>query len=318
MSSALFDPVDRSHHRRAVVAAVVVTVLWSSSWVLIRQGLDDEALPPLTFAGLRYGLAAAVLWTWTGASASRRLALRTLDRGSLASLALLGVVFYAVTQGAQFVAIDNQPAATSSLVLSMSPLLVGLVSHRSLGEVATGRQLLGAVLVAIGALAYFGGGLGATAIGMMAALVALAANVASAVLGRAVNRTMHLSSLTVTTVSMTIGAVLLIGVGVLLDGWPDLSGRAVLVIAWLAVVNTALAFTLWNSSLRRLSAMESAGLNNTMLVQIGVLAWVFLGEFPGPLGLVGIVAVSIGVVLTQLATPGPVRQTAPHLTRGSR
>ena len=40
--------------------ALLVTVLWSSSWVLIRWGLDDEGLSPLMFAALRYGLAAVV------------------------------------------------------------------------------------------------------------------------------------------------------------------------------------------------------------------------------------------------------------------
>ena len=56
-----------------------------------------------------------------------------------------------------------------------------------------------------------------------------------------------------------------------------------------SIGNTALAFTWWNLSLQRLSAVESAGINNTMLIQIGLLAWVFLDEAPGasrdPLGL---------------------------------
>ena len=39
------------------------------------------------------------------------------------------------------------------------------------------------------------------------------------------------------------------------------------------MVNTAFAFTLWNLSLQRLTAVESAGVNNTMLIQIAVLAW---------------------------------------------
>jgi len=43
----------------AVLQALLVTFLWSTSWVLIKVGLED--LPPLTFAGLRYGLAALVL-----------------------------------------------------------------------------------------------------------------------------------------------------------------------------------------------------------------------------------------------------------------
>ena len=67
---------------------------------------------------------------------------------------------------------------------------------------------------------------------------------------------------------------------------------------WLSVVNTAFAFTLWNISLRELTALESAGINNTMLIQIAVLAWVFLDESPGLLGAVGIVIVSIGSFLT--------------------
>lgn len=71
-----------------------------------------------------------------------------------------------------------------------------------------------------------------------------------------------------------------------------------------AVVSTALAFTLWNLSLRRLTAVESAGINNTMLIQIAVLAWILLSEAPGTLGLAGILIVSIGVFLTQRKGPG--------------
>ncbi len=69
-------------------------------------------------------------------------------------------------------------------------------------------------------------------------------------------------------------------------------------------MNTALAFTLWNRSLRRLSAVESASINNTMLVQIALLAWVFLGEAPGFAGMLGIVVVSIGVFLAQFKASG--------------
>ena len=45
----------RPSHLWAIGIALFVTVLWSSSWVLIRWGLEDEGLPPLVFAALRYG-----------------------------------------------------------------------------------------------------------------------------------------------------------------------------------------------------------------------------------------------------------------------
>jgi len=298
-------------HQRAVFLALVVTFLWASSWVLIRWGLDDEALEPIGFAALRYGLAAAVLLGWVVARPGPRSDLRQIGRASLPQVLVLGVVFYAVTQGAQFVAIDNQPAATTSLVLSLTPLLVAVTGGWSIAESFTSRQLAGAALVAVGAWLYFSGDLGATAVGMGAALVGLGANVVGSLLGRNINRDRVLSPLTVTTLSMAVGAGILIVVAFIAEGIPKISAQAWLIIVWLGVVNTALAFTLWNVSLRRLSALESSAINNTMLIQIAFLAWVFLDE---PLGWgegAGIILVSVGILFTQsiFGVKKPVDQT---------
>ena len=111
-------------HRVAVWAALLVTVLWSSSWVLIRWGMDDEGLAPVTFAALRYGLAAIVLVGWVILREGRHRQRYQVDRRLVVRLVLLGVVMYALTQGAVFVALDRQPAATTSLVLAMTPVFV--------------------------------------------------------------------------------------------------------------------------------------------------------------------------------------------------
>lgn len=288
-------------HRTAVSAALLVTFLWSSSWVLIRWGLDREALEPLTFAALRYGLAALVLTAWVLSKRRLRAGLSILDRRSMLWIAALGVVFYAVTQGAQFVAIDNQPAATTSLVLSWTPLVVGLVGGWSISEFSSRRQMVGAGVVVAGASLYFAGDLGATVIGMVAALIGLIANVASALLGRHVNREAKLPPVLITALSMGVGSLLLLALGLVTEGLPTVSLRAWVIIAWLAVVNTAVAFTLWNFSLRSLSAMESAAINNTMLAQIAVLGWMFLGEPLGVREASGIVLASFGILLTQRA-----------------
>jgi drug/metabolite transporter (DMT)-like permease len=50
------------------------------------------------------------------------------------------------------------------------------------------------------------------------------------------------------------------------------------ILLFLALVNTALAFILWNTSLTRLTAFEANIINNTMLVQIAILSWIFLGD----------------------------------------
>jgi drug/metabolite transporter (DMT)-like permease len=285
-------------HTRALLLALFVTVLWASSWVLIRWGLEDEGLSPITFAGIRYVIAAGLLAGVAIATPSARSAIAGMGRRSWVALSLLGLVFVALAQGAQFVAIDSQPAATTSLVLSLTPLLVAGASTLILGERPTGLQVGGTALIIVGAIAYFSGDLGFTGVGMLAALVGLLANAAGALMGRAVNRDRLLPPLVVTVVSMSAGAIALILGGVAVEGWPELSGRAWLIVTWLAVVNTALAFTLWNRSLQHLSATESAAVNNTMLIQIGLLAWVLLDEVPGALDVFGMLAVSAGVYLS--------------------
>ena len=291
--------IELRSHRVAVWLALLVTVLWSSSWILIRWGLDDEGLPPVMFAALRYGLAAIVLAGFVIVRERRRRFDYHVGRGFIVKLVALGLVMYALTQGAQFVALDEQPAATTSLVLSLTPLLVAAGAAVTLAEVPTRIQLFGSGLVAIGAFLYFAGDLGATAAGMVAAVTALIANVAASVLGRSVNREGRLPALTITAISMAIGAGALAFTAIGLEGFPAISARGWLIIVWLAVVNTAFAFTLWNLSLQRLSAVESASLNNPLLVQIAFRAGVFLGVSRGASGLLGMGLVPAGFYLVK-------------------
>ena len=74
-----------------------------------------------------------------------------------------------------------------------------------------------------------------------------------------------------------------------------------LLIAWLALVNTALAFTLWNRSLQSLTAVESSVLNGLMLPQIVLLAWIFLGEGIHIKEMAGLALVGLGALLVQTA-----------------
>lgn len=57
----------------ALLTAVFVTFLWSSSWVLIKVGLAAR-LPPVSFAGLRYSLAVLCLAPFALGTARARAA----------------------------------------------------------------------------------------------------------------------------------------------------------------------------------------------------------------------------------------------------
>ncbi len=141
---------------------------------------------------------------------------------------------------------------------------------------------------------------GSQLLGLVAAVVGVLANAGSSILGRAVNRRTDIQPLPVTAVSMGVGALVLLTTGVTVQGLPPLSGQHWMIIGWLAVVNTAFAFTLWKQTLRTLTAVESSIINSTMLGQIAVLAWVFLGESLTWQKALGLLLAGLGTVIVQL------------------
>jgi drug/metabolite transporter (DMT)-like permease len=303
-------PKKLSPRYRAVIQALFVTFLWSTSWVLIKVGLKD--IPALTFAGLRYTLAFLCLLPL--AIRSRRLAsLHGLPASMWVQLILLGLVFYSFTQGAQFLSLYYLPAMTTNVLLSFTTILVALLGILLLKERPTLLQWGGVVLYLAGVLFYFYPLLlpGGQAVGLVVAGVAVLANALSAILGRHINRTGAIDPMAVTIVSMGSGAAVLLIAGLAVQGLPRLRPVHWALILWLAVVNSALAFTLWNRTLRILSAMESSIINNTMLVQIALLAWLFLGESLTLQQAAGMALVAAGTLIVQI-------RKRPHLERGSR
>lgn len=291
----------QSKHVAIILEALLVTFLWSTSWVLIKRGLDE--IPALTFAGLRYGLAFIVLLPglWR-----HRQEVRRLSSSDWAWLTLLGVLFYTLTQGGQFLTLRYLEAIPFSLILSFTTILVAIASLFTLKEQPRRLQWAGVAVVLVGAFFYFSpiSSLRGSVIGFALAVGTLLANGASALLGRSVNRRRMAHPLVVTAISMGIGATCLLVAGIGSQGLPPLSLRSWGIIAWLAVVNTALAFTLWNHTLRSLSATESSAINNMMLIQIAVLAWIFLGETLGMLKIAGLALVACGTLFVQLRRPG--------------
>jgi drug/metabolite transporter (DMT)-like permease len=293
-----------SSRTRAILTALFVTLLWSSSWVLIKRSLSE--IPPLTFAALRYTLAAMVLLPGIG---KYRAEIKALTRRDWLELGLLGLIFYTITQGGQFLTLNHLEAITFSLLLNFTAVLVAVFGIVALKEIPTPKQWAGVAVFIGGVILYFNpiASFSGKGLGLALAAVTVLANAAASILGRWVNRRQHLPPRVVTIVSMGIGALVLLAAALLVEGVPSLTRSNLWVILWLAVVNTAFAFTLWNQSLQILTAVESSNLNNTMLIQIAILAWLFLGEQPALLDLVGLAAASVGIFLVS-ARPA-LRQT---------
>jgi drug/metabolite transporter (DMT)-like permease len=288
-------------HLIAVSQALLVTFLWSTSWVLIKIGLKTD-LPAVTFAGLRYTLAFLCLLPLILFNRSHRQTLRGLSPQTWLELIALGVVFYTMTQGAQFISLSFLPSATLSLLLNFSPIFIAFYTIFNRSETTSPTQWGGILITVIGALIYF---LplsieGKQIPGLIAGVIALLSNATSSIFGRYINTQEKLNPLVVTTVSMGIGGVLMLVIGVFTQGMGSLNPAQWALIGWLAVVNTALAFTLWNKSLQTLTAVESSIINGTMLPQIAILAWIFLDEPLGGKEILGLVFVLVGTLIVQL------------------
>ena len=141
-------------------------------------------------------------------------------------------------------------------------------------------------------------------LGILLAFIGMLASSVSTVIGRKINRSGKISSVVITTISMGIGSIALLAAGLLTEKFPVFSAKDLLLLVVLAVVNTALAFTLWNKALQQLEAIEASVINNLVAFQIAVLAWVFLGERLSVPGIIGILLAVSGAILVQIR-PNP-------------
>jgi drug/metabolite transporter (DMT)-like permease/ADP-ribose pyrophosphatase YjhB (NUDIX family) len=295
---------------RAILLALFVVFLWATSWVLIKIGLQE--IPALPFAGLRYMLAFFCLLPFA-VRTQRRQNTPTVPKRVLRQLLLLGLLLYAVTQGAIFLALAYLPAVTVNLLWSFSSITVAILGIMWLAERPTRFQWVGLGLATIGAVIYFypaalpAGYL----IGIVVSVVGVIANAGASILGRSVNRSGEIHPLVVTAASMGAGAIVLLVVGISTQGLPTITLKGWAIIAWLALVNTALAFTIWNYTLRTLSAMESSIINGTMIIWIPVLAVLFLGEHVSSKELLGLLVVGLGTLIVQLRSS----ETIPRFLR---
>ena len=294
----------------AALIALFVVFLWATSWVLIKIGLEE--IPALTFAGLRYMLAFICLLPFA-LLIQRRSSSLEISWQMWLQLVFLGLLLYSLTQGAVFLALAYLPAVTVNLLWSFSSVTVALFGIIWLAERPTRFQWGGIALATIGAVIFFFPVQlpSAYLVGILISILGVLANAGASILGRDINRTRELHPLVVTAVSMGVGAMVLLIAGIAVQGLPTIGLKGWAIIAWLAVVNTALAFTLWNYTLRTLSATESSIINGTMLIWIPILAVVFLDEQITSKELLGLVAAGVGTLIVQLKHPS----TLPRLLR---
>ncbi len=282
-----------------LLEGLVVTVIWSSSFVVAKMGLAHVG--PFTAAGLRYFLGFVLLlpllfYKGQGLKTWRNLSLRQWGW-----LAAVGISAYTIGNGGYFFALKFLPAVTVSFVGSLSPLLVLVMGLSWLREIPTRWQAVGVALSIVGGVLFFSPGLAAgEIIGVIAVIIGLIGFSAFGVFARFLAREGEIDTLTRTALPLAIGGGLLMLIAVPLEGPPIFPAAGWTAVLWLALVNTALGYLLYHHALRLLTALEMNVLLNLCPLGAAALAWLLLGETLTVIQIAGVVVVIFGVTLVQL------------------
>ena len=275
-----------------LLALVGANALWGGSAVASKAVLTH--VPPLTLACLRVAIALAVLLPLVARTGGR-----PARGGATALLGLTGVALFCLCQN---VGLRSASAATTALLNGGIPILTTLLATRLLGERLGGRGVAGvlvssggvAAIVLLGPHATFG----VATLGSLLPLAGAVSFAAYTVLGRRTFASGH--ALAVVAGSTRYGLLFLLpgaGLELVTGGLSPLTVSDVLLLLYLGVGCSALAFVLCGYGLARLEATQGAICGNLKPLVGGVLAVVLLGESLTPGQLAGGLLVLIGVGL---------------------
>jgi drug/metabolite transporter (DMT)-like permease len=285
----------------AIGEAVIVNLIWASTFVLVKIGLENK-VGPLTLAGLRYFggfvLLLPLLWRSQHSHLPRKSSVWV-------RLVLIGVSAYTLANGALFWGLQYIPATTGSLLLNFIPVIVLVMGIVWLKEIPTLIQVSGVIVAMLGSVLFFSPGLSAgDPLGITVVSIGLLGFGVFGILGREVARDQMTDTLSLTAIPLAFGGGLLLLIALPVEGLPQPLPLAWLVVGWLALVNTAFAYVVYYHALQTLTAFEANMLTSLAPVITAALAFLFLGETLESVQFVGMLIVLIGVFLSQWRNGG--------------
>jgi drug/metabolite transporter (DMT)-like permease len=288
------------------VAALVFTlVVWSTTFAGLRASLQYFSPGHLVF--LRWGTAAVVLVAYGIVTGMRAPALRDIPAVMLAGALGFGVYQVALAYGQ-----TGLTAGTGGLLINLAPAFTTVLAASLKLETATWRLWAG-LAVSMGGVALLGvarGGFGGSP-GHAALVVLAAASFAGyVVVSRPLLR--RYSPLEVTTYAIVAGSLpFLVWAPGALAVLPTVPAAGFVTLLYMALLPAALAYVTWSRAISVLPPSVAArGLYLVPVAGLGV-AWVWLGEVPSVLAVLGGLVVIAGVLVASSRPKGSTIGPAP-------
>ncbi len=132
---------------KAHLALFTVALIYGGNYSIAKVVLDGEYLQPLPFIVLRAGCGMLLFWIFHTLFVHERLARKDLLR-----VIICGAFGVAINQTFFFSGLKYTTPINASLIMTMTPILVLIISALLLGERINLRKIVGIILGAIGAI----------------------------------------------------------------------------------------------------------------------------------------------------------------------
>ena len=243
-------------NQRTSAAAVIVilSVIWSSTWLAIKVGLHD--LPPFLSSGLRFFIAFLVLLLY-----ALKLKLRLpADLKTHLFFAYFSVINFTVGYGLVYWGEQFINSGLTSVLFSVMPFYVAVLSIKLLpSENITFKKILGIMVGFIGVAVIFQDKLQFShpwaPYGMAAVLISPAFSAWGTILGKKARGKFHAVTLIIFPMLYTSLSLLLLHILFEPDGGITFSLPAVASLFYLGIFGTAVAFVLYFWLLKTTSAV---------------------------------------------------------------
>jgi drug/metabolite transporter (DMT)-like permease len=283
----------RKSYRWPIVALIALALDWGYSWVVMKIALDY--VQPFTFAALRTFLGAV------GLLAALALLRRPLRPKALLPTAILGVLQTTGFVGLLTWALVGGGAGKTSVLTYTMPFWLLLMAWVVLGEKLKGFQWVAVALAMCGLILVLTPW---RLTGVFSSLLAVGGALfwaASAVVAKLLRKRHEVDLLSLTAWQMLLGSIpLMVISAVTWSGAPHWTGTFIAALAYVAVLGNAVAWLLWLYILHSFSA-GTAGLATLLNPVVGITsAWIQLGERPGMVEGLGMIAIVGALALVAL------------------